>query len=336
LETTKSSVIFQRFLLYAIFNPMFGESNYGMQRRRTEREHIRNMKKGYYHMSTDGWQEGLLFHTTAQFAYGMTLIGLLLLFFDVKVYSFTLMPNHIHVLLSGTGGACLDAFDYLKNKLSAKLVKDGYPPLPEDYWFQLVAVETPEQMMNNYIYIDRNAYEKGISLPCCYPWCSSYLQHSALGPMITGRRADTMKASELIRLTGTRASIPGHWQFHPVLGLLPSSFIDDRLFKKLFKSPKEYGVRLMKDYEAFAKVAKSLNETCEFSIEESRDLLRQLLQTHFSGKQQSQLSNDERGRLAVILVTKYNMDISTTAPTLGLSEHIVSQFLRAKDYGKQR
>lgn len=315
---------------------MFGGDNCDMKRRRTQRETIRNMKKGYYHMSTDGWQDGLLFHTTAQYAYGMIVIGLLTLFYDVRIYSFTLMPNHIHLLLSGTGGTCLDAFDYIKKKLSARLVKDGYPLLPDDYWFQLVAVETPEQMMNNYIYIDRNAYEKGMCLPNGYPWSSSYLQHSLLGQMLTGRRADTMKVSELIRITGTRAHIPAHWQFHPVLGLLPSSFIDNRLFKKLFKSPKEYGIRLMKDYEAFAKIAKSLNENSEFSIEESRDLLRQLLQTHFPGKQQSQLSNDDKGRLAVILVTRYNMDISTTASTLGLSEHLVRQFLRAKDYGKQR
>lgn len=307
-----------------------------MKRRRTQREYIRNMKKGYYHMSTDGWQEGLLFHTTAQFAYGMILMGLLTLFFDVRIYSLTLMPNHIHLLLSGTGSTCLGAFDYIKKKLSARLVKDGYPPLPDDYWFKLVPVETPEQMMNNYIYIDRNAYEKGICLPCCYPWCSTYLQHSALGPMITGRRAQTMTARELERLTGTRHPIPGHWQFHPVLGLLPSSFVDDRLFKKLFKTPKDYGVRLMKDYEAFAKVSKSLGETMEYGIDEARDLLMQLIHGHYSGRQLNLLTNEEKGQLAIMLVTKYNMSRNMSAHVLGMSEHIVNQFLRAKDYGNQR
>ena len=307
-----------------------------MGRRRTEREQIRKLKKGYYHMSTDGWQEGLLFYTTAQFAYGMIVLGLLTLFFDVKIHSLTLMPNHIHILLSGTGSACLDAFDYFKKKLSAKLVKDGYPPLPEDYWFKLVPVESPEQLMNAFIYIDRNPYEKEMCLPGCYPWSSSYLHHSFLGPMITGRRADTMNAHELAKLTGTRKPVPGHWQFHPVLGLLPSSFIDDRPFKRSFKRPKEYGVRLMKDYEAIVKVAKSLDETPEYSPEEVRDIINRLLQSRYSGRQMHYLSNDEKGRLAVLLATDYLMPVELIAKHIGLSEHIVRQFLRAKDYGKPK
>ncbi len=316
---------------------MFEAKHTGMsRRRRKEREWYRSLKNGYYHMSTDGWKEGFLFHTPAQYAYGMTVIGLLTLFFDIKIYSFTLMSNHVHILLSGTGAACLDAFDYLRKKLSARLVKDGYPPLPEDYWFKLVAVEDQEQMKNNFIYIDRNAYEQQICVPCGYPWSSSYLHYSQIGNMIVGKRADTFSKRALERLTGTREAIPAHWQFHPEYGLLPVSFIDNTLFQRLFSGPKEYEIRSVKDYESFVKVANQLDEAPVYSPEELADIVNNMLQGLFSGRRVKQLSQDETGRLVVLLHKRYNMSVEMIASALSLSERLVKQFLYAKDYGKQK
>ena len=235
------------------------------KRRRKERQDIRNLKKGYYHLSTDGWKDGLLFHTKEQYAFGMIIIGLLTLWTGITVYSFTLMPNHVHILLSGNGEACLKAFDYLRNKLSARLVKDGYPPLPEDCWFKLKPVEDPEQMKIELLYVDRNPYELLLCVPSGYLWSSSYLHYSQLGTMIKGRRADTISKRELEEMTGSRITIPPHWEFHPILGLLPTSFIDNNLFLRLFINPKDYETRLVKDYEAFVKVGKTLGETPLFS-----------------------------------------------------------------------
>lgn len=307
-----------------------------MARRRKERQEISNLKKGYYHLSTDGWKEGYLFHTKEQYAYAMTVIGLLVLQFDIVIYSFSLMPNHIHILLSGNGQACLKAFDYLRNKLSDRLQKDGYPPIPDDYWFKLTPVENQEQMKNNFIYVDRNAYELQICVPTGYAWSSSYLHYSQLGAIIKGRRADTFSKRELETLTGSRTAIPPHWEFHPTLGLLPSSFIDNKLFLRLFNNPKDYESRLVKDYEAFVKIGKLLDETPQFSEGEINDIVEQLVLNLYPGRRLKQLSNDEKGRLSIILMKNYAFTAETIASALKVSEHIVNQWLRAKDYGKIR
>ena len=314
---------------------MFGAKK-SMSRKRKEREQYSGLKRGYYHLSTDGWKEGFLFHTKSQFAYGMTVIGLLTLLFDVKIYSFILMPNHVHIILSGTGEECLKAFDYLRMKLSSRLVKDGYPPLPDDYWFHLESIEGPEQMKSCIIYLDRNAYEQQTCVPCGYPWSSCYLQYSFLTKMITAPRAHNMSKRELERITGTRISIPGDWQFHPEYGLLPASFVDTSMFRKLFSGPKEYMSRLVKDYEAAAKIARSIGESIEYSKEEQEDIVKQMLQLYYSGKRLSQLNNDEKGKLAVMLMKQYDMSDRQIAGAIGMSEHLVSQFLCAKDYGKRR
>jgi len=307
-----------------------------MPRRRKERQTIRNLKKGYYHLSTDGWKDGFLFHTTEQYAYGMTVIGLLSLQADIIIYSFSLMSNHVHILLSGNGNACLKAFDYLRIKLSARLRKDGYSPIPDDYWFKLTLVEDQEQMKNNFIYVDRNAYEQQICVPTGYPWSSSYLHHSQWGTLIKGRRADSYSKRELEALTGSRTPIPPHWEFHPTLGLLPSSFIDNKLFFRLFNNPKDYESRLVKDYEAFVKVGKTLGETPVFSEGEINEIVEQLVLNLFPGRRIRQLSNDEKGRLAIVLMKNYGMTAGDVALAINVSEHIVNQWLRAKDYGKIR
>ena len=307
-----------------------------MARRRAERERIRSLKKGYYHLSTDGWREGFLFHNQQQYAFGMIVVGLLTLLFDITIYDFSLMPNHVHILLSGTGASCLAAFDYLRQKISARLRKDGYPPLLEDYWFKLVAVEDPEQMKNNFIYIDRNAYELQQCIPSGYPWGTGYLHFSRMSSMISGTPASAFSKRKLEEMTGSRISIPAHWQFHPKYGLLPFAFVDNSLFLRLFKGPKEYESRLVKDYEAFVKVGRSLDEMPNFTAFEVKEIVDHLLQNFYSGRHLRQLSNEEKGRLVTLLSKEYDLPAEVIASTLGLPGHIVQQLLRAKDFGRQR
>lgn len=302
----------------------------------TIRAEYKGLKKGYYHLSSDGWKEGSLFHTSAQYAYGMVLMGLLTLRFDIVIYNFCLMPNHFHIILSGTGDSILSAFVYFRQKLSARLVKDGYAALPEDYVFKLTPIDNKEQMKVNYLYVDRNPYEREYAIPGGYPWGMAYQRFSSLPHYIHGQRAGEMSKRELERLTGSRAPIPPGWEFHPELGLLPKSFVDNTLFQKLFPSPKEYLTRLVKDYESFVKLGKSMQDDICFSLMEIKDILKLLINEHYPGKWLNTLSHDEKGRLCVLLSVHYNLSSGQIADALVMPEHLVRQFLLAKDYGNQR
>ncbi len=306
-----------------------------MEKKRRERKQFCALKKAYYHLSTDGWKEGLLFHSAPQYAYGMSVMGLLTLRFDICIYAFTLMPNHVHILLSGTGENCVKAFDFLRKMISARLVKDGYPPLPLQYWFKLVLVETSDQMKKNFIYIDRNAYEQQICSPNAYPWSSSYLHFSLIGKMISGTKAESLSLRKLESLTACTLRIPPHWEFHPQYGLLPASFVDNSLFHKLFRHVKDYETHLVKDYESYVKLARSLDETTQFSLEECRDITDRLMQGLYAGRRLKDLQQEEKARLAVILMKEYDLPVSMIALSLKIPEHLVQQILRAKDFGRK-
>lgn len=299
-----------------------------------KRDEYKDLPKGYYHLSTDGKWEGIIFHTPALFAYGMILMGLITLAFPIEIYAFTLMDNHIHVVLSGTGKACREAFLYLVRKLNRRLIRDGYEPLPEDYGCKLVPITTREQLQKVFIYLDRNPMEKQFCVPAGYPWGTTLIHYSWMPRLFGWKKAKDMSKRELERLTGSRIPIPANWEFHPILGLNPACFVRNDKFLKLFPTPKAYQSRLTKDYESFVQVADSLGEDVEFSPEEIEGILNKLLRLHYSGRDVRHLNNEEKGRLSVTLSQDYHLSVTQIAEALGLQEYLVKQFLNAKDYGK--
>ena len=98
---------------------------------------FRSLPNAYYHLCTDGWHGGKLFYTREQYASGMTSVALLCLKYCVRIYAFELMPNHLHIVISGTGAQCLDCFYFMRKRINKELRKAGNPVLPADYWMNL-------------------------------------------------------------------------------------------------------------------------------------------------------------------------------------------------------
>lgn len=293
----------------------------------------RGWKKGYYQLVSDGWQEGKLFHRNDQFVYGMATIGLMHLKFGLRIYAFTLMPNHIHIVLCGTGNDCVEAFDYFRKRISTHLMKDGYPPLPPDYGFKLIPIKDEQEMRNHILYVLRNPYEKQWSTPLGYPWGSGWILFSKLAPFIKGEKVKDMPIRKVRACMGSLIDIPKDWEIHPSLGLLPGCFVETSQVYKLFKSVKNFETRLVKDYESYASVARELQENLLFSQEEVFDIVNLLLRKHFGNRTLQQLTINEKYSLAARLHQDFNIPSESIAHALVLQERIILQVLRSKEYG---
>jgi len=298
---------------------------------RGQREEIKGRPHGYFHLCTDGLKDRKLFNSVMEFAYGMILPGLIVLKYGITIYAFSLMPNHIHIVMKGTGANALKSFDYMCRMLSARLVKDGFPPLG-DYGFKLVNIKDKEQMRREIIYVLRNGFEKNFATPGGYMWSSGWLYYSDMSRLITGERAGSMSKREISRRTGTVETIPDNWEFHHLLGLLPSCFVDTSMVARLFPSPKDFETALVKDYEAYSKTARELDETVEFSSTEVKDIVAQALQKHFDGRDLNALTQDDKCKLAVMLSRTYMLNSYQISTSIFLKEVIVRQVINAKDY----
>ena len=321
--------------IFTIIRFIFEETDYYpvlcSMYKKNEREAYRALENGYYHFCTDGLKDGELFNSAEEYAFGMTLIGMMSHLFSLKIYAFTLMSNHVHIILSGTGANCLQAFDYLKRKLSARLKRDGYAPLPEEYWFKLVEITTPEQMRSEIIYVLRNPLEKGLAMVEGYLWGSGWLYYSGFGELIDLHSSDKKSTRENRKLTGGHEPVPGDWRFHPYLGLHPACFVDTALVKKLFPEAKDLQTALVKDYEVVFQIASRLGEICEFNKAEQESIVSQTLQKRFNGRSLNTLSEEDKGKLAIILNREFGFNSYQISTNIYIKEKVIRQLLSSKE-----
>ena len=307
-----------------------------MDRIQRLRKDYRSLPHGYYHLCTDGWQGGKLFHTIGQFAFCIAGIALLTLKYGVQIYAFEVMPNHIHIVLSATGKQCLTCFYFLCKRINKKLKEAGLPCLPDDYWFKLVPIEDKESMRSLLIYLARNQYEKGVCTPCGHMWGTGYLLYNQLAQFLVGIKVKDLPVRVVERLIGSRTPLPPEWEIHPVLGVLPKSFVNIGKVQGLFPSVKDFMTCLVKDYESIVRIADSLGETIQWSEEEVKDIVNQLCNQLFPQKEIYTLTADEKCRIAVQADSRYHLPPKLLSRVLKLSEHVICQTLRSKDYGLRR
>ena len=303
-----------------------------MNERMKRRAKYRTWKKGYYHLCTDG-KRCIICHDEEEFAHAVNVISLLDLKFPVKVHSYKVMRSHVHLLLSGRGTDCVDAFDYLKYRLSKKLREDGHEHLPRDYDFKLVPIEDGDQMRRNIVYLARNAFEVQAVLPGGYLWGASMIFYSQVPNLFQTVRAGDLSARQLWEIFGTRIPIPPDRLIHlPTKMVLPPSFVDTKVFYRVFPTARQYLTALVKDFEGYVMVADQLGETVSFSTEEAEMIIEQILKTDYQGVSPDQLTADERIRLAATLQKKYRLTTDQLAEGLRLPPRVLAQALNSKQY----
>lgn len=266
----------------------------------------------------------------------MASIALSVLKFRIIVYAFELMPNHLHVILEGTGRQCMKVFSFIKRRLSERLLEQGYSALPLEYGFKLRSIPDDDALRSQILYTVRNPYEKDYCVPGGHKWGSGYLYFNELANLITGEKVSEMHRVDIKRAIGSNETLPADWEIHPELGILPRNFVRVDLVEKLFSSAKEYLTRLVKEYETVVKIARSLGEEVDFSEAEVRDIVNTELRNSYPGRLFKNISQEEKCRVAVRLNEMLGLSVQQLSRALYLSDLTISQALRSKDYGIKR
>lgn len=296
-----------------------------------KRELYRSWGQGYYHFCTDGLPGRDIFTTPSEYATGNILLGLISVKFNLTIYAHSLMPNHLHLALSGTGADCVLSHDYLRRKLSAMMKRDGREPLPDNYGFHLEKIDSREKMKSEIIYILRNALEKGLGIVGSYLWDSGWMFHSNWKKLLSCGPAFRMSQRELTRRMGGVEEIPENWQFHPYLGLNPYCFVDTSLVHKLFPFPKDLQTALVKDFEVQFQIARRLGELSSFTKTEMDVIVSQMLNKRLGGKSLNELTDDEKGKLAIILNRELGWNSYQISTSIFMREKVIRQLLSSKE-----
>jgi len=304
-----------------------------MDRIQKMRADYRKMPKSYYHLCTDGKLCRRLFHKTSHFAFVVNTLAIIAVKFDVIIYAYEIMPNHIHLLVSCTGNTCVEIYDFLVRRITSMLEDDGFEGPPENFFFMLKPVDTIAAMRSLYVYLARNPYEKGFCLPCSYRWGTGRLAYSDITDLIKGKKVSEHSKRELTRLLRSKVELPGDWVIHPEIGVLPQCFVNTRKFYDLFPSEKKWLTMLVKDYESCLHIANTIGEEMTLSDIEIEDIVNSLVVKEFKKDRIGSMTENELLRLAGILSSKYNMSAEDIASSLKVSVRVIAQSLKSKDYG---
>lgn len=300
---------------------------------RSIRSEYNALPKGDYHLCLDRLPGRWLFYDDDDYRMGMAGVALASLKFQVKFYAFELMPNHGHFVLNGTGEQCMKVFSFLKRRFSEQLLKKGRAPLPEDYGCVLKPLPDKNALVAEILYVARNPYEKDFCVPGGHKWGSSYLYFNELAGVIEGKMVSSLPKNRVRELIASNETLPPGWLIHPVLGILPCNYVKAHEVERLFSSAKEFHTRLVKEYEAVVKIARTLGEDVEFSQSEIRDIVNTELRSSYPGRLFKSLSQEEKCRVAVRLHESMGLDSFVLSRALYLSELAITQAIRSKDYG---
>lgn len=296
------------------------------------RAQYRKMPKGYYHLCTDGKMCRRLFHSSRHFAFVVNTLAIVAIKFDVTIYAYEIMPNHIHLLVSCTGNTCVEIFDFLMKRITSMLEEEGYEGPPENYFFMLKPVDNRAAMRSLYVYLARNPYEKGLCLPSSYRWGTGRLAYSDITDLIEGKKVSDYSKRALSKLLRSHEELPGDWIIHPEIGVLPQCFVNTKKFYELFPTVKKWLTMLVKDYESCLHIAQSIGEDMELSDTEVDDIVNSLVIKEFKKDGIASMTESELLRLAAILSSRYNMSPESIACSLRMSVRVITQSLNSKDY----
>lgn len=227
----------------------------------------------FWHLCTPGQLTQILFTNEDEFRFAMNLTGICAdKVPQVQVYTFELMHNHIHMIMSGEKRYCQEMFDFFVKRLKRFFGKSERCVDLSKFQPQIIPIDNIKSLRNEIAYVNRNGFLVDPSYtPFSYPWgagdlyfSSKYIMLKTLGAtsynLLNIREKRNICRSKDITLSNRIMVLDNM--------ILPSSFCSIETGECFFRDGHHYFSMLSKSYEAYSEVAKRLCETIIINDEE--------------------------------------------------------------------
>ena len=250
----------------------------------------------YWHIYTDGTKMQNIFCCEDDFKTAMWILAASMhMFKEVRVITFELMGNHLHLILGGQRDDCIKAFDLFAARLRQAFPKRQRAIDWSKFKMDILPIESLQALRNEIIYVNRNAFVANPAYtPDSYPWgggCAYFnpwIKHLKTTPL------GEMKVNTQRKLLHTRDVVP----FSKLLeiGGVPfiPSFCDISLGASLFRDARSYFNSLTRNAEAFSQIASRLKDTIFLTDEELYSVICSHINKEYSVKTPSQLSAQQK------------------------------------------
>lgn len=286
--------------------------------------------KPCFQINSKKLEKELLFRDEEDYIYGINTLALILLQYPgVVIYAFTLMSNHIHLLLGGPQEKCEAYYDAVMHRLSLWLKRkyglSGVIPYgPRNR--EVVVVKGLDHFIIEVLYLLRNPLKAKICFPGDYPWSSVGMYFTRRGQM-TGRKASTFTVRELRRILKTNIQVPRDWEITES-GMVIPQFVNWKAVEKAFGNDEATFLRrLMEPVEARHNQLSGLPMELKFSDQEIAARTQTICQNELNVKDHRQLPTKELLRLCRTLFIRYGASSEQLQRILGVDKKQLEDWL---------
>ena len=275
-----------------------------------ERECERIFEKSgpFWHLYTDGRGMEDFLCTEEDFKTAMTALAVAaVLFKKVRIITFELMSNHIHMILNGEAEDCLELFERFKARLRRILKTNGRIINWDAFKADILPIETLNALRNEIIYANRNAFVANPQFtPFNYPWgggCAFFQPYFNRLPAISLRELGFNKARELTHFREIR--LIEDLKFFGDIVFIPS-FCRTDIGESMFRDARSYFNSLTRNAEAFSQIAQRLKDSVFLTDEEMYAAATMYAENTYGNRQLSILNPEQKIQLSKELHFKYN------------------------------
>lgn len=261
----------------------------------------------FYHLHTPE-NFDLIFTSDGDYIHGMSLFGICAkLFPQIKIYTYELMSNHIHVVASGEKSQMTEFFRLFKS-----LLKRHFGPLDRDIHWEaftcnLIDILTIDNLQNTIVYVNKNGYVVNQdTTPYNYIWGANryYFNDEAKKRYIESKK--TISKRSIIQLSHSRR-FDNISDIYAVDGYIsPLCYCHIEEGELFFKDAHQYFYKLSKNLPASKEIANSIGEFIYYTDDDLFSIaVKEAIQKYGSPKLAS-LPAQAKVEIARMLHKEYN------------------------------
>ena len=222
-----------------------------------------------YHIYTaEGFDT--VFVTEADFKAGMTILAICAMAFpDIRILTFQLMGNHLHLTVAGARERCLALFDLFKKRLQSYLKRSGSPADLKDWDCSIKEITDLKYLRTVIVYTNRNGFVVNHDdTPFSYRWGANrfFFNPDSVAIHTMSREKLTVR-----QVRGVMHSADFDWAAGLPLTdgyVSPLAFCDIRSAMALFRDAHHYFHMVSRDVESQKMIARELGESVFYSDNE--------------------------------------------------------------------
>lgn len=288
-------------------------------------EHKFIMGEPFWHLYTDGNQSSIIFTSEADFKVGMNLIAVSAIRHpNVKVYTFTLMNNHVHIIISGNEDKCILFFEEFRSRLQRYFARNGRCVNLNNFTSNIIRITDLKMLRNEIAYVNRNGYSAHSQYtPFSYPWGAGGAYFNPVTKELPKERFCDLPLKTRREICRSReAELPEEIMVHKGI-ILPSCYCYIHEGESFFRSASHYFYIISKNYEAYSAIAERLHESVFITDEEMFSVAVMLSMKRHNTKEPCLLCAKDKIEIARIMHSEYNANNRQIRNILRLDRGIV-------------